>query len=94
MHSTDGIRAAVETVSREVALLGEKTPAGQEQGLDALRTSWWALVDVLALGQAPESRKCPHCGSTGMRAATRCGTCWKGLVPPPTTAVGHWGVAT
>ena len=32
-------------------------------------------------GPAPELRACPFCGSVGMRAATRCGTCWKKLGP-------------
>ena len=82
MHSTDGIRAAVDTVDREMALLKDK---------DALRASWGALVTELALGPAPEYRKCPHCGGTGMRAATRCSTCWEKLVPPPSSEVGHWG---
>jgi hypothetical protein len=94
MQSMDGIRAAVETVGRDVALLAERTPASEGHGLDALRTSWGALVEVLALGPAPEYRKCPHCGGTGMRAATRCSTCWEKLVPPPTSAIGHWGQAT
>lgn len=50
--------------------------------LDGVRTSWTRLVDALALGPAPALRICPHCGATGMRAATRCGTCWAELVPP------------
>jgi hypothetical protein len=94
MHSTDGIRAAVDTVGGELALLGEGVTASNGKDLDALRASWVALVDALALGPAPEYRKCPHCGSAGMRAATRCSTCWEKLVPPPSAAVGHWGVAT
>jgi hypothetical protein len=94
MQSTDGIRAAVDTVGRELALLGDRTAAGSSKDMAALRTSWGALVTELALGPAPEYRKCPHCGGTGMRAATRCGTCWEKLVPPPSTEVGHWGQAT
>jgi hypothetical protein len=93
MFSNDGIRAAVDTMSREVALLGERARPGEGKELDALRASWSAVVDELALGPAPEYRKCPQCGSTGMRAATRCGTCWVKLVPPPATTDGHWGAA-
>jgi hypothetical protein len=96
-NSTDGVRAAVGAMEREVALLGRGNstgePTGEPDGLEPLRTSWRALVDALALGPDPEYRACPYCGATGMRAATRCGTCWKVLVPPPTTAVGHWGQA-
>jgi hypothetical protein len=94
MHSTDGVRAAVGTMDREVALLGAGTSNGGQDGLASLRTSWRAVVDALALGPEPEYRACPHCKATGMRAATRCGTCWKLLVPPPTTDVGHWGQGT
>ncbi|MBS1108835.1 MAG: hypothetical protein H6Q88_827 [Anaeromyxobacteraceae bacterium] len=94
MHSTDGIRAAVDTVGREVALLAERATASNGKDLDALRASWAALVNELALGPAPEYRKCPHCGGIGMRAATLCSTCWKKLVPPPAAADGHGGVPT
>jgi len=90
MHSTDGVRAAVGTMDREVALLGAGISMGEPDGLESLRFSWRALVDALALGPEPEYRDCPHCGATGMRAATRCGNCWKLLVPPPTSEVGSW----
>lgn len=73
MSAQDAVRAAVEAVEREVGLAAESA---------SLRSSWRRLVEVLALGPAPELRACPHCGSTGMRAATRCGTCWERLVPP------------
>ncbi|MBF5045469.1 hypothetical protein FGE12_23885 [Aggregicoccus sp. 17bor-14] len=46
-----------------------------------LLTAWAALVEGLGLGPEPEQRECPHCGHTGMRAATRCGYCWLALVP-------------
>jgi hypothetical protein len=89
--SKDGVRAAVGAMDREVALLGGGTSTGEPGSLEALRSSWRVLLDALALGPDPEYRACPYCGATGMRAATRCGTCWKVLVPPPTVAVGHWG---
>ncbi len=94
MFSTDGIRAAVDTVGREMALLGERATPTSGKDLDALRASWVALVDALDLGPAPELRKCPHCGGIGMRAATLCSTCWKKLVPPPAAGDGHWGGPT
>jgi hypothetical protein len=86
MQSTDGIRAAVMAVSREVALLEERRLEGDGKRHEALRSAWMTLVDALALGPAPEYRTCPHCGATGMRAATRCGSCWRALVPPPSDA--------
>ncbi len=94
MNSTDGIRAAVEAMSREMALLGKKDVAGEGADRDALRAAWTALVGELALGPAPEYRKCPYCGEVGMRAATRCGSCWKALVPPKGVEAGHPGVTT
>jgi hypothetical protein len=89
LQSMDGVRAAVRALDREVTLLGEHAPAGQGAGLDPLRASWQALRDALALGPDPEYRNCPYCGAIGMRAATRCGDCWKVLVPPPATSAGH-----
>jgi hypothetical protein len=81
MQTMDGVRAAVEAMDREMASLG--TGVADAAGVKELRASWGKLVDVLALGPAPELRDCPHCGTTGMRAATRCGKCWAKLVPPP-----------
>lgn len=81
MIQTDELRPIVEAVDREMSLLRARAIAS---GADAtaLLSSWEALVDFLALGAAPELRSCPFCGSVGMRAATRCGVCWRELVPP------------
>lgn len=84
MQSTDGIRAAVKAMDREVGLLHERSLSSEEKEHGALRSAWTSLVDALSLGPDPEYRTCPHCGATGMRAATRCGNCWRALVPPPT----------
>jgi hypothetical protein len=83
MHFADGVRAAVEAVDREVGLLTKRATTGDAADL---RATWGKLVDALDLGPAPELRDCPHCGSSGMRAATRCGTCWAKLVPPASAA--------
>jgi len=40
-----------------------------------------ALVDILALGAAPQLRVCPSCGQFAMAAATLCERCWKRLEP-------------
>jgi hypothetical protein len=65
------------------AVLGEmmKAPPGvlSESSLAELKLEWAKLVDVLALGPAPDVRACPTCGRTVMRQATRCGYCWKPL---------------
>jgi len=77
MLDTTDVRGALEAVSRELALAeaGGSVPT-------PLRAAFGKLVATLALGPAPELRTCPRCGSTGMRAATRCGTCWEKLTPP------------
>lgn len=54
----------------------------------ALRTAWAELVEVLALGPAPQTRECPACHGMGMRAASRCGDCWAALEPLPPLADG------
>jgi hypothetical protein len=87
------LRALIATIDREITQLpvtGNGNPAAV-----GLRASWTDLVAVLALGPAPETRQCPVCGGTGMRAASRCGQCWTKLAllapasdaaaaPPPT----------
>jgi len=82
------VRAAVEDVGREVALIAGPDEVGSGPRLEA---TWGRLLALLALGPAPERRTCPHCGGVGMLAATRCGSCWKTLAPlpaPVTTAHG------
>jgi len=69
----DVLRDAVERVDELVAAPG--SPAG-------LREAWGRVTVALALGPRPEWRECPFCGKSGMRAATRCGYCWRALPPP------------
>jgi hypothetical protein len=78
MTGTDGLRPIVESVDREMSSL----LARSDTDTSALLASWAELIEYLALGSAPELRACPFCGSAGMRDATRCGTCWRKLVPP------------
>jgi hypothetical protein len=82
MTPTDGLRPIVENVDREMSRL----LARPDSDATALLASWAELIEYLALGPAPELRACPFCGSVGMRAATRCGTCWKKLDPPAPAA--------
>ena len=92
------LRATIATIEREMARLPPDEGAGHgpANGLSAwaddggqgpphgvLRAAWADLVDQLALGPEPELRECPFCQHVGMRAATRCGHCWKRLTPPP-----------
>lgn len=76
MKNEPAVRAEMLAVERDLAA----APGGE--GLGRLRSSWGRLVAALDLGPAPALRTCPHCGATGMRAATRCGSCWAQLVPP------------
>ena len=82
MIRTDGLRPIVERLDREMARLRARgpTPGGDTA---ALFSSWAKLVEFLALGPPPELRACPSCGAVGMRAATRCGSCWRRLEPLP-----------
>jgi len=74
------LRTLVATLEREIALL-PPTIDGKETS--ALRASWSELIQTLALGPAPETRKCPTCNGTGMRDATRCMHCWASLAKLP-----------
>jgi len=78
----DGLRGFVDGVERDLAQVSQGASPPDSASVDRLVRSWGRLVDFLALGPAPELRECPHCGAVGMRAATRCGGCWKKLVPP------------
>lgn len=83
MH-TDGLRPLVEELDVEMSRLAARGNVGGDTV--ALLASWRKLIEYLALGPAPELRNCPYCGSSGMRAATLCGTCWKKLDPPAPVA--------
>lgn len=73
------LRAIVAAIDQEFAN-APPTPA--------LRAAWTELVTVLALGPAPQTRECPACHGTGMRAASRCGECWTALEPLPAVSEG------
>ena len=66
------LRAIVAAIDHEIA---------QAPPPPALRAAWAELVEVLALGPAPQTRECPACHTIGMRAASRCGHCWAALAP-------------
>ena len=81
MTRADGLRPIVEKLDREMSRLAAR-PSVTGADATALLSSWAELVEFLALGPRPELRACPFCGGIGMRAATRCGTCWRKLDPP------------
>jgi hypothetical protein len=85
MMRTDGLRPIVEALDREMSRLLARPDVDLADATDLL-TSWAELVEFLALGPPPELRACPSCGSVGMRAATRCGSCWRKLEAPPPVA--------
>jgi hypothetical protein len=86
MLPTDGLRPIVENLDREMSRFLARSLEGASADTTALLSSWAELVEFLALGPAPDLRPCPFCGGMGMRAATRCGTCWRKLAPPPPLA--------
>ena len=73
------LRAIVAVIDREIVQV-PPTPA--------LRAAWTELVEVLALGPAPQTRECPACHGIGMRAASRCGYCWAALERLPLLSDG------
>ncbi|MBV8755653.1 MAG: hypothetical protein JO257_00165 [Deltaproteobacteria bacterium] len=68
------LRVVVDVIGREVV---------QSPSPPAFQAAWTELVELLALGSAPETRECPVCHGIGMRAASRCGRCWTALAPLP-----------
>lgn len=66
------LRSIAAVIDQEIA---------QAPPTPALRAAWDELVQVLALGPAPQTRECPACHGIGMRAASRCGHCWTALAP-------------
>lgn len=80
------LRVVVSDIGRDLACLARDAPAAEHQSaVGALTVSWARLVELMALGTAPELRECPRCGNSAMRAATRCGSCWSPLSPAPAT---------
>jgi len=73
------LRATLATLQRRVNVACARE-LSVETG-QRLQEAIASLTDQLALGPAPEVRKCPNCGSVGMRAATICGNCWTHLEP-------------
>jgi len=87
-HTAEAWRANIRTLVAVVeGELSRLPPAADgNEATQGLRASWTALVSGLALGAAPETRECPACHGIGMRAASRCGTCWTPLQPLPAPA--------
>jgi hypothetical protein len=73
------LRAVVATIDHELLRLPRRTTGVEE--IDGLFDSWSVLVKQLALGPAPQLRRCSVCNHLGMRAATLCGYCWSRLSP-------------
>ena len=100
------LRELVAAVDHELSILsGRVMGEDPAKGQSRLSSSWAALVERLALGPAPELRRCPVCARFGQRDATRCGYCWTKLSPsapqaapgkrmpsPPEVAVNRIGV--
>src|SRR5437899_2219184 len=84
----DALRAIVATIDREMSHLSRPAESEGNRTTDELRSSWAELVELLALGPAPEVRECPVCKHMGMREASRCGYCWTKLSPLTSAANG------
>ena len=76
------LRIVVSDIERDLSCLAREAPIDEHRSaIGALTASWARLVELLALGLAPELRQCPVCGKSGTPAATRCGYCWSVLTP-------------
>lgn len=76
------LHTVVAQVDRELDSLAEQAMTDAHRGAaERLCALWMELLSMLSLGPPPELRDCPSCGQPGMRRATRCGHCWRGLVP-------------
>jgi hypothetical protein len=75
------LRAVVATIDHELLRLPRRTAGGE--GSDGLFDAWSELVKQLALGPAPQLRRCLVCNHLAMEAATLCGHCWAGMSPVP-----------
>jgi hypothetical protein len=82
-HDRLRLRAVVSTIERELSRLSREATPEYRESSRGLMASWAQLVELLALGIAPEVRACPNCHHVCMREATRCGHCWATLIPPP-----------
>jgi hypothetical protein len=68
------LRALVESVDRELTGTFSR---GAEAEAPRLAEAWQRLVSGLALGAAPELRRCPFCARRVPAVATRCRYCMK-----------------
>ena len=83
------LRPVVAAIDAQMSQLAEGTTLEARTGIGKLLESWAVLVEILALGPAPEMRECPVCKHRGLRAATRCGFCWTALAPLAQTGTGQ-----
>src|SRR5687767_9562293 len=81
------LRAVVTSIDRELWRMSLEAMPDHRESNRGLMATWAQLVELLALGLAPEIIECPTCKHVGMRAATRCGHCWARLAPAGTAAV-------
>jgi hypothetical protein len=68
------LRALVESVDRSIALAFSRGVATEAPHL---ADAWGRLISGLALGTAPEMRRCPFCQRRVPKVATRCRFCLK-----------------
>jgi len=81
---TQGLIERLDEDVRALLLLRMPGEAGRLARLVAV--GWREACGALEReqhGHARETRPCPHCSRLGMPGATRCGYCWRTLVPLP-----------
>jgi hypothetical protein len=81
MHQTV-LRKLIADVEGGLAKIEAAGAADVSAQTKELRARWVALVDNLAIGPEPATRKCPFCKKLIMHDATRCLHCWAKSAPP------------
>jgi hypothetical protein len=83
------LRELMGAIEREIACLSHEGTVGDHQAARlGLTASWAALVQLLAVGDAAETRTCSFCTRTVLRTAARCVYCWARLSPRSLRASG------
>lgn len=88
------LRREIARVEHDLAEFRSDPATGSASALASLTNSWQALVNLLAIPEAPVRRDCPHCGGPIMLEATRCVHCWQKSSVQPIDVAGGQPVGT
>ena len=86
-HERNKLRGAIAEMTLRVTSLsakGETESVGSQ--VEALQTSWQALMLLIQPEPEPTRRLCPHCHARMRQVATRCLYCLSKSAPPEAEA--------